>query len=216
MTNYYKATKNGEHKFYALFEDNDYNMFAREFAIEDGVNIDTDYSWHNHSYDIDFLDLYTFENAYNLVKSVILELGSKLAYSDYIGERRYMEDVDDLKTWILDNLAYGGISALYDAVNNDKTNNIVAYVLSGNTQGESAYIWFNDEKIKNLYTPDYMSGVLFGWWFNVVAVDEHGEPLQEFDSIVDNINVYENDENDYMLKKWHAKPAKTESSIKIL
>lgn len=205
MTKYFKTAS----MFLSVEEDTEgnYNTMMIDDIEANGVHIDSDSSWHYHSYDFDLLDGYTVEGVLNLMKKESRFEPTLTLINNYTD---IDDDIDELKEAFQELLGYIGIEALYKLVNDDESNKIVAYTVNGFSQGESAFVWFEDvesESLKDSYTPEFLSDLLFSMWYEINHVDGSGEYMQGLDNI-----TYMDDEglNKYMLDNYNAVPAKHE------
>ena len=210
MTKYFKT----DNMFLSVEEDTDgdYNAMMIDDMKANGVHLDWDYSWHYHSYNFDLIDGHTVEDIINLMKNESRFETTLALINNYMDIE---DDVDTFKETLQEVLGYIDVEALYKLVNDDESNKIVAYTVDGFSQGESAFVWFEDvesENLKDSYTPEFVSDLLFATWYEVNQVEANGEYMGGVDNV-----TYMDDEdlNKYMLSTFNAVPAKHEATITL-
>jgi len=191
---------------FSISEDYDINAIYQEPMEAEGVNLDSDSSWHFHDYNFDLLDDYTVSDVFSLLKK-------DGGYESVLKQINKDDDIDYVKDVLQQTLSYAGVSMLYKLINDDENSDIVAYVVDGYSQGESTFVWFHNylaSGMKDTYTPDYVSSVLYDTWLAIDHVNSEGEYLGDLDNIV---TRDDEDVTAYMLENYNAVPANTKTII---
>lgn len=213
-TQYYKAQHANGVKFYAVNEDEEISYFYLEDMKADGLHIDADQSWHYHSYDFDLLDGLDFEDVLELVKNAVegaqTYTSNKSIGQEFEDDKQEFEDVDDVKQWLDAVANYYITDTLYSLVN-DADNTILAFTVTGYSQGESAFVWYDTSVTEVYYTPRFIEHVLFSSWYAIDNVDEHGE---FDDDTLEYISYMDFDDN-YMQKTYNATPAEESTTLTL-
>lgn len=210
-TQYYKAQHSDGVKFYAVTEDDMVAQFYIEDMKADGVHIDGDQSWHYHSYDFDLLDGLDFEDVLELVKKAIENTHtSGTTIQEFEDDKQEFEDVEDVKTWLDAVANYYITDTLYSLVN-DADNTITAFTVTGYSQGDAAFVWYDTSVTEIHYDEKLIEHVLFSSWYTIDEVNEHGE----FDGdTIEDISYMDFDDN-YMLEHYNAVPAEESTTLTL-
>lgn len=211
-TQYYKATTDTGTKFYAVNEDDIVAQFYMNDMDADGVHIDGDHSWHYHSYDFDLLDGLEFEDVLELVKKAIdnTSITGGATVQEFEDNSKEFEDVEDVKQWLDFEAGYYLTDTLYSLVN-DADNTITAFTVTGYSQGDAAFVWYDTSVTEVHYDEKFIEHVLFSSWYTIDDVNEHGE----FDGdTLDYISYMDFDDN-YMLEHYNAVPAEESTTLTL-
>lgn len=209
-TQYFKAQGANGTTFYAVDEDENIAQFYIEDMRADGVHIDADQSWHYHSYDFDLLDGLEFEDVLKLVKKAIekTDITHGVTVSEFEEESEDFEDVEDVKQW-LDGAGYYMTGTLYSLVN-DADNTIKAFTVTGYSQGDAAFIWYDTSVTDMAYDEEFIEHVLFSSWYIIDEVDQNGN----YGDTVEYISYMDFDD-EYMLEHYNATPAQASTTITL-
>lgn len=211
-TQYYKAQHSDGVKFYAVTEDDMVAQFYLDDMKADGVRIDSDQSWHYHAYDFDLLDGLDFEDVLELVKKAIDNtfITGGTTVQEFEDDKQEFEDVEDVKQWLDAVANYYITDTLYSLVN-DADNTILAFSVTGYSQGESAFVWYDTSVSEVYYTPRFIEHVLFSSWYTIEGVNEHGE---FYGDTLEYISYMDFDDN-YMQKTYNATPAEESTTLTL-
>lgn len=209
-TQYYKAQGTNGMQFYAVDEDENIAQFYIEDMKADGVHIDGDQSWHYHSYDFDLLDGLDFEDVLELVKKAIenTDITRGVTVSEFEQDAQDFEDVEDVKTWI-DDAGYYLTETLYSLVN-DADNTIKAFTVTGYSQGDAAFIWYDTSVTDMAYDEEFIEHVLFSSWYTIDEVDQNGDNADGLEAV-----SYMDFDDEYMLEHYNAVPAQASTTLTL-
>lgn len=209
-TQYYKAQHANGTQFYAVDEDENIAQFYIEDMRADGVHIDGDQSWHYHSYDFDLLDGLDFEDVLELVKKAIenTDITRGVTVSEFEQDAQDFEDVEDVKTWI-DDAGYYLTETLYSLVN-DADNTIKAFTVTGYSQGDAAFIWYDTSVTDMAYDEEFIEHVLFSSWYTIDEVDQNGDNADGLEAV-----SYMDFDDEYMLEHYNAVPAQASTTLTL-
>lgn len=211
-TQYFKAQGANSTTFYAVDEDENIAQFYIEDMRADGVHIDADQSWHYHSYDFDLLDGLDFKDVLELVKNAIEDTythtPNKSIIQEFEADKKDFEDVEDVKQW-LDGAGYYITDTLYSLVN-DADNTVKAFTVSGYSQGESAFVWYDTSVTEVQYDAEFIEHVLYSSWYTIAEVDQNGN----YGDTVEYISYMDFDD-EYMLEHYNAAPAQASTTLTL-
>ena len=207
-TQYFKEQGANGTQFYAINEDENVAQFYIEDMRADGVHIDADQSWHYHSYDFDLLDGLDFGDVVKLVKKA-LEDTHLAPIEEFEEDSQEFEDVEDVKQWLDAEAGYYLTNKLYSLVN-DADNTIKAFTVTGYSQGDAAFIWWDTSVTDMAYEEEFIEHVLYSSWYTIDEVDQNGN----YGYTVEYISYMDFDEG-YMLENYNAVPAQ-ESTVLTL
>ena len=207
-TQYFKAQGANGVQFYAVNEDENIAQFYIEDMRADGVHIDADQSWHYHSYDFELLDGLDFEDVLKLVKKA-LENTHLAPIEEFEEDSQEFEDVEDVKQWLDAEAGYYLTDTLYSLVN-DADNTIKAFTITGYSQGDGAFIWYDTSVTEVQYDAEFIEHVLYSSWYAIAEVDQNGD----YGDTVEYISYMDFDDN-YMLEHYNAVPAQTTTVLTL-
>ena len=207
-TQYFKEQGANGTQFYAVNEDENIAQFYIDDMRADGVHIDADQSWHYHSYDFELLDGLDFEDVLKLVKKA-LEDTHLAPIEEFEEDSQEFEDVEDVKQWLDAEAGYYLTNKLYSLVN-DADNTIKAFTVTGYSQGDAAFIWWDTSVTDMAYEEEFIEHVLYSSWYTIDEVDQNGN----YGYTVEYISYMDFDEG-YMLENYNAVPAQ-ESTVLTL
>lgn len=208
MTNYYKAQGANGTQFYAVNEDENIAQFYIEDMRADGVHIDADQSWHYHPYDFDLLDGLDFEDVLELVKKA-LENTHLAPIEEFEEDSQEFEDVEDVKQWLDIEANYYITDTLYSLVN-DADNTVKAFTVTGYSQGESAFIWYDTSVTETSYDEEFIEHVLYSSWYTIDEVDQNGNYADGLEAV-----SYMDFDDEYMLERYNAVPAQASTTLTL-
>ena len=173
-----KYYKNDKNQYFMVQPDTygDLNSENLMWLEEEGVHFDSDSSWWNHDYDLSFLsEAYTTDTLMDLLKSDKKFMDTVSDLKEYTDT----EDIDDMISYLENNLSYYGIDAIHSMVNNDTSNNIVTLSVTGYSQGDSTFVWYDSTKMlfENLDS-NYLEIILYGLMYSINEVDQQGNSLE--------------------------------------
>lgn len=211
-TQYFKEQgANGTH-FYAVNEDENIAQFYIDDMRADGVHIDADQSWHYHSYDFELLDGLDFEDVLKLVKKA-LEDTHLAPIEEFEEDSQEFEDVEDVKQWLDAEAGYYLTNKLYSLVN-DADNTIKAFTVTGYSQGEAAFVWYDTKGFEDggerWDAEEFIERILYSSWYTIDEVDQNGN----YGDTVEYISYMDFDDN-YMLEHYNAVPAQTTTVLTL-
>lgn len=213
-TQYYKAQHSDGVKFYAVNEDEEISYFYLEDMKADGLHIDADQSWHYHSYDFDLLDGLDFEDVLELVKNAVegtqTYTSNKSIGQEFEDDKQEFEDVEDVKEWLDAVAGYYLTDTLYSLVN-DADNTIKAFTVTGYSQGESAFVWYDTSVTDVQYDERFIEHVLYSSWYTIEEVDQNGDYTGD---TLEYISYMDFDDN-YMLEHYNATPAEEDTTLTL-
>lgn len=207
-TQYFKEQGATGTTFYAVNEDENIAQFYIEDMGADGVHIDADQSWHYHSYDFDLLDGLDFEDVLELVKKA-LENTHLAPIEEFEEDSQEFEDVEDVKTWLDAEAGYYLTDKLYSLVN-EADNTIKAFTVTGYSQGDAAFIWWDTSVTDMAYDEEFIEHVLYSSWYTIDEVDQNGN----YGDTVEYISYMDFDD-DYMQKTYNAVPAQSSTTLTL-
>ena len=210
-TQYFKAHGANGTTFYAVDEDENIAQFYIEDMRADGVHIDADQSQHYHSYGFDLLDGLDFEDVLKLVKKAIdnTPITGGTTVQEFEDDKQEFEDVEDVKHWLDAVANYYITDTLYSLVN-DADNTIIAFSVSGYSQGESAFVWYDTSVSELSYDEKYIEHVLFSSWYTIDEVDQNGDYADGLEAV-----SYMDFDDDYMLEHYNAVPAEESTTLTL-
>ena len=210
-TQYFKAQGANGTTFYAVDEDENIAQFYIEDMRADGVHIDADQSWHYHSYDFDLLDGLEFEDVLKLVKKAIdnTPITGGTTVQEFEDDKQEFEDVEDVKHWLDAVANYYITDTLYSFVN-DADNTIKAFTVTGYSQGDGAFIWYDTSVSELSYDEKYIEHVLFSSWYTIDEVDQNGDYADGLEAV-----SYMDFDDDYMLEHYNAVPAEESTTLTL-
>lgn len=210
-TQYFKAQGANGTKFYAINEDEAIAQFYIEDMRADGVHIDSDQSWHYHSYDFDLLDGLGFEDMLELVKTAISHTSRVGAtVEEFEEDSEEFEDVEDVKQWLDTVAGYYLTDTLYSLIN-EADNPIKAFTVDGYSQGDASFIWYDESVTDMQYDAKFIEHVLYSSWYSIEEVDEHGEYSGD---VLEGVSYMDFD-NDYMKEHYNATPAEVSTTTTL-
>ena len=207
-TQYFKAQGANGTTFYAVDEDENIAQFYIEDMRADGVHIDADQSWHYHSYDFDLLDGLDFGDVVKLVKKA-LENTHGATVEDFEHDAQEFEDVEDVMQWLGLEAGYYLTDTLYSLVN-DADNTIKAFTVTGYSQGDAAFIWWDTSVTDMAYDEEFIERVLYSSWYTIDEVDQNGD----YGDTVEYISYMDFDD-EYMLERYNALPAQAHTTLTL-
>ena len=108
--------------------------------------------------------------------------------------------MEDVKQW-LDGAGYYMTGTLYSLVN-DADNTITAFTVTGYSQGDAAFIWWDTSVTDMAYDGEFIEHVLFSSWYTIDEVDQNGDYADGLEAV-----SYMDFDDDYMQKTYNATPA---------
>lgn len=205
---YYKNDNNQ----YFMVQPDTYGDINRENIMwleEQGVHFDGDSSWWNHNYDLSFLS-----EAYDVDTLMNLLTADKKFNDTVVDLMKYTdtEDIDDMVSYLENNLSYYGIDAIHNMVNNDTSNTIVTLSVAGYSKGDSTFVWYDSSKMlfENLDS-DYLEVILYGLMYSITEVDKQGNSLEYV--YEDGFDYYRVDEE--MEERYNALEVEVETIINL-
>lgn len=209
-TQYFKAQGTNGTQFYAVNEDENVAQFYIEDMKADGVHIDADQSWHYHSYDFDLLDGLEFEDVVKLVKKALENTyTSGTPVQEFEDDKKEFEDVEDVKEWLDAMANYYITDTLYSLVN-EADNTVKAFTVSGYSQGDGAFIWWDTSVTEVQYDAEFIEHVLYSSWYAIDEVDQNGN----YGDTVEYISYMDFDV-EYMLERYNAVPAQASTTLTL-
>lgn len=210
-TQYFKAQGANGTTFYAVDEDENIAQFYIEDMRADGVHIDADQSWHYHSYDFELLDGLDFEDVLELVKKAIentvTNYGTTL--EEFEHDSQEFEDVEDVMAWLDAVAGYYLAETLYSAVN-EAPNTIKAFTVSGYSQGDAAFIWWDTSVTDMAYDEEFIEHVLYSTWYTIDEVNQNGDYVDGLEAV-----SYMDFDDNYMLEHYKATPAQASTMLTL-
>lgn len=207
-TQYFKAQGANGTQFYAVDEDENIAQFYLEDMKADGVHIDADQSWHYHSYDFDLLDGLDFEDVLKLVKKA-LENTHLAPIEEFEEDSQEFEDVEDVKQWLDAEAGYYLTDKLYSLVN-EADNTIKAFTVTGYSQGDAAFIWWDTSVTDMAYAAEFIERVLYSTWYTIEEVNQNGDYTDTLEYI-----SYMDFDDEYMLERYNAVPAQASTTLTL-
>lgn len=210
-TQYFKAQGANGTTFYAVDEDENIAQFYLEDMKADGVHIDADHSWHYHAYDFDLLDGLDFDDVIKLVEKAIENtyITGGTTIQDFEYDEQDFADVEDVKQWLDIEANYYLTDTLYSLVN-EADNTVKAFTVSGYSQGESAFIWYDTSVTEVQYGAEFIKHVLYSTWYTIGEVNQNGDYTDTLEYI-----SYMDFDDDYMQKTYNAVPAQASTTLTL-